>query len=220
MGYFFYYALIFGGYYFAEHPAVLGLLAVVFLLRRWIPDPYVFLRTRRHIGRLKEQIVANSANVTARRDLARIYLERRRPRRALELIDEARQRDPESSELLYLRGLALHKAGRHEEALEPLVQAVRDGERIAAARSYLVAGDCLFALKRYEEAIDAYERYALSNSSSIEGRVKLALAQRELNEPARATLAEARSTFWQVPGYARRKQLGWYLRALVHSTGL
>ena len=72
-------------------------------------------------------------------------------------------------------------------------------------------------LDRHEEAIDAYERFVSMNTSSIEGHFKLALALRSAKDEAGAkkALAEALSTWSQIPGYKRRKELAWWLRAWV-----
>ena len=68
---------------------------------------------------MQADIDANPANVTARRDLAKIWLEKHRPRRALPLLEQAIARDPDSIELLYLSGVAHLLAGNHETAVPP-----------------------------------------------------------------------------------------------------
>ena len=60
-------------------------------------------------------------NATARRDLAKIWLEKHRPRRALPLLEQAIARDSKSVELLYLSGVAHLLAGNHDQAVEALV---------------------------------------------------------------------------------------------------
>ena len=215
MGYWAYYLAIFIAYWAIDHPVVLLGLVLFFVLRRYIPDPWIFLRTMGHIGRLKEQIRANPANVTARRDLARIYLQRMRPGAALALIEEARERDQHSAELLLLSGTALYRTGRYEQALGPLVEAVERDPRVGFGQAYLVAGDALSKLGRHAEAIDAYDRFCEKNTSSVEGFTKLAMAHNRADEAeqASAALAEARATFSQIPSYKRRAELGWYVRA-------
>lgn len=218
MGYYWlYYLGILGAYWLIDHPAVLVGLGALILLRRWIPDPWIVLRTFGRIRALRAQIAANPANVTARRDLARIYLERLRPGAALRLVDEARERDQSSAELLFLRGLALHRTGEHEAALGPLVEAVQIDDRVGFGDTYKVAGDALSKLGRHHEAIDAYDRFLDKNSSSIEGHVKLALAHHRAGEAAEAkeSLREASRTWSAIPGYTKRKQLGWMARALL-----
>jgi tetratricopeptide (TPR) repeat protein len=215
VGYWTYYLLfIIASYVLARPPLLVGVL-VFFVLRRFIPDPVVYLRTVGRISRLRREIDANPSNATARRDLAMIYLERLRPGRAAELLEEARARFPDDPELLYLSGLAYRKKGKPEEALGPLVRAVEIDPRVRLGEPFLVAGDALMDLGRYAEAVDAYERYTGACSSSVEGHVKLSRALREAGEPqeSRDALDAAFKTFRQIPGYKRRRELGWYLRA-------
>ncbi|MGE0787737.1 MAG: tetratricopeptide repeat protein [Sandaracinaceae bacterium] len=205
-----------------DQPAIMLAILPFIVARRWLPDPWVLLRTFGRTRALRAQIEANPANVTARRDLARVYLDRLRPGAALALIDEARERDQDSAELLYLRGVALHRTGRHEEALAPLVEAVDRDPRVSFGEPYLIAGDALSELGRHAEAVDAYERYVDKNSSSIQGWTKLGLAHRNADEKeaeARA-LREATRTWGQIPWYLRRQQVGWFVRAQLHRLGL
>jgi tetratricopeptide (TPR) repeat protein len=71
------------------------------------------------------------------------------------------------------------------------------------------------ALGRTDEAIDAYDRYLSTSSSSVEGLVKKARAHRKLGEKAAAKkdLDDALSTWGQIPGFQRRKQFAWWVRA-------
>lgn len=217
MGYWAYYLAFLVLAYALQYPWLLGGVVVFFLLRRFVPDPFVLLRTMGRIRQLRAQVRSNPANLTARRDLAGIYLERLRPRAALQLLDEARKREPMNPELLYLTGVARHRIGEHESALEALVSAVQTDSRLRFGEPYLVAGDALTRLKRDEEAEDAYERYVESNSSSVEGYLKLALTRRRRGhrDTAQAALQEALDTFSQLPSFRRRQQLSWWLRAQV-----
>jgi tetratricopeptide (TPR) repeat protein len=192
---------------------LLGVVAFL-VFRRFIPDPGVLFGTWGRIRSLRGQIEANAANVSARRDLARIYIDRKRPGRAISLLDEALERHPDDAELLFLKGLAEHRRGNHEAALDPLVRAVEVDARVGFGEPYLVAGDALFALGRLPEAEDAYARFVDANGSSIEGQLKLArtLARAGKRDEASKGVDEALDTHAQLPGYARRKQFGWWLR--------
>ena len=215
MGYYGYYLAWIAATVLLQYPPLAVGLVVLFLLRRWIPDPLVLFRTFGRIQVLRRQIAANPANVTARRDLAMVYVERLRPGRALELLEEARKRFPDDAELLYLTGLAHFRKRQPEQALDPLVRAVAMDPRVRFGEPYLVAGDALTALGRHEEAVDAYEHFVERSSSSIEGHVKLALALRRTGDrkAADGALEEAFRTWAEVPGYRRRKELGWWFRA-------
>src|SRR5215831_5871569 len=104
MGYLPYYLFSIVAAYALQHPALLLIAVAAFVFRRWLPDPYLFLKHAGKVRALKAQIAQNADNVTARRDLAKIWLEKKRPRRALPLIEEARRRDPDSEELAFLHG--------------------------------------------------------------------------------------------------------------------
>lgn len=218
MGYYWaYYLALMAASALMRYPPLLVGIVVLLLVRPFLPDPVVLWRTLGRVQSLRRQILANPANVTARRDLALVYLDRLRPGRALELVDEARQRFPADAELLFLKGLAHHRRGQHEQALEPLVEAVELDPRLRFGEPYLIAGNALRALGKTTEAVDAFERFVQSNGSSLEGHVKLSLAHRDANDAdgAKRALDEAFRTWGQLPGYQRRKQLGWYLRAIA-----
>jgi predicted Zn-dependent protease len=215
MGYWTYYLAWLFLSYAMHQPWMLAGVVVFFVLRPFIPDPWVVARTMGRIRALDAQISANPANVTARRDLAVLWLERRRPRRALALLDEARRRDPEGAELLYLTGLARLRCGDAEGALEPLVKAVEVDPRVRFGEPYLVAAEALTALGRLEEAEDALDRYTSVSSSSLQGWVRLSDVRRRRGDKKGAdeALREALQTWSQVPGYRRRGELGWWIRA-------
>ena len=222
MGYLAYYVLLFGLSYALRYPWLLAAVAVVWLVKRWLPDPLLFLRHAGHVSRLRRDIRANRDNVTARRDLAKIWLTKRRPRRALVLLEEARQRDPESAELLLLTGIAQLESGHADLALPLLIDAAARNERQQYGLAYLMAGRALAKLHRWPDAEDALGRYVAIHSSSVEGHVRLAVVRRELKDSAgaKASLHDALETFAAVPGFRRRAEIGWYLRAQLMRVNL
>lgn len=217
MGYWTYYLMMMALWYLVGHPVVLAGVVVLFLLRGFIPDPYVLARTAGRIRALNAQIAANPANVTARRDLARTYLERSRPKRALELLTEARKRHPNDAELLFLTGVAQARTRAYEPALEALIHAVDIDPRVGFGEPFRVAGDVLMKLERYTDAEDAFEHYVETNSSAIDGWYKLARARQKQGktDEAKQALSELHNTWRTLPGYLRRKQWGWRLRSLL-----
>jgi tetratricopeptide (TPR) repeat protein len=193
--------------YALREPWLLAGVAVFLLLRRFIPRPDALFRALSRGSALRAQVRVNPANVTARRDLANLYLELLRPRAALELIQAALARTPDDAELLYLSGLALQRAGRNDAALAPLVRAVELEPRLRFGEPFLVAGDALSALGRHEEAVDAYERYIDANSSDVAGYVKLARSHARLGRQAEASkeLAEGLATWRSLPAWRKRR---------------
>jgi tetratricopeptide (TPR) repeat protein len=213
--------------YATQHPAAAGLAIVFWLCRGFLPDPVVWLRTMGRISKLRGEIALNPANMLATRDLARLYLERRRPKQAIALIEKTRQRMAESTrhpqgsrddaELLYCLGQARYRAGDAEGALEPIVSAVAITPDIGRGDPFMIAGDALASLGRWEEAEDSLDRVLDQNQSSIEVYVKLARvrAKRKDDAGAREAIAAAKTTWSVLPSFKRRHEWPWYLAALT-----
>lgn len=210
----YYLAMIFLSYAL-QRPWLMAGIVLFFLMRPFLPDPVVLWRSWGQIQSLTAQIEANPANVKARRELAMVWLERLRPGRALELLDEARQRFPEDAELLYLTGLARLRCGDAEGALEPLVKAVEIDPKLRLGDPYLAAAEALMSLGRMDEAEDALERYIDANSSSIQGYVLLADVREKLGrkEDANKAIAEAIDTWKKLPAFRKKGQWSWWFRA-------
>lgn len=201
--------------YLLRTPWLLLGMVVVLLLRPFIPSPGALFRLLGRAKGLRALVAVNRANVTARRDLAVLYLDGVRAKAALPLLEEGLTLSPKDAELLYLYGLALHRSGRHEDALAPLVRAVEIDPRVRYGLPYLVAGDALAALRRWDAALDAYEHYIAGNGSDVVAFTRLARAQVRTGDHkgARETLYEGIRTYGLLPRSMKRRQLGHYLAA-------
>lgn len=179
--------------------------------RRW----YLYARSAGRLRSLRDQVELNPANAVARAQLAEVWLDRRRPARAVPLLEQALERDPKSAELLFLLGLAQLRAGRAEQALAPLSAATASDPKVRYGAAYLALGDAQLAAGKLDEARAAYARYIKINTSNLEGYCKLAaLCHRAKDvEGAKQWRDEALATYRALPGYQRRKQLAWWLRA-------
>ncbi len=227
MGYWSYYALAFLLAYATQNPAAFVLALGFWLCRGFLPDPVVLLRTWGRMSKLKGEIAINPSNMLATRDLARLYLEHKRPRKAIELIEQTRQRMAQSTrhpqgslddaELLFQLGIARMKCGEPEAALEPLVAAVAIAPEVGRGDPYLVASDALMKLGRWEEAEDSLDRFISQNQSSVEAYVKLARARSKQKNDAgsQEAIVQAKQTWAVLPGFKRRHEWPWWLAALV-----
>jgi tetratricopeptide (TPR) repeat protein len=213
--YFTYYlAWVFFSYALRTPWLLLGLVALL-VLRPFLPNPVALSRLFGRARSLRAQVAVNRANVTARRDLAVIYLDGLRARSAVPLLQEGLSLVPNDAELLYLLGLSLHRSGKHEEALAPLVRAVAIDPRVRYGAPFSVAGDALFALERWEGALDAYEHYQADNTSDVSGYTRLARCHAKLGDrsAARVALYEGIRTWGLLPGSMKRRQFGHFVRA-------
>jgi tetratricopeptide (TPR) repeat protein len=227
MGYWTYYLASILLAYAIQNPAAAALALVFWLCRGFLPDPVVWLKTMGRIAKLRAEIDLNPSNMVATRELARLYLDRKRPRRAIELLERTRQRMAESTrhpqgsrddaELLFHLGLARYRAGDLEAALDPLVAAVAIAPDVGRGDPFMLAADALYRLRRWEEAEDALDRYFEHNQSSIAAYVKLARVRtrRKDERGAREAITQARSTWSVLPSFKRRHEWAWYLAALV-----
>lgn len=213
MGYLIYYGLWLAFSFALANPWLLLGLAALLVVQRWLPDPVVYLATSRRMRELRAQVEINRANVTARRDLATLYLDRRRARAALALIDEALERTPEEASLHLLRGKALLRLSRFDDALAEVGRAVELDATLGRGEPFELAGDAHLAMGRLEEAEHAYEQCVEENQSRVGVRAKLAKVRRARGdaEGARRARVEAITTFAQLPAYLRRRELGVYL---------
>ncbi len=221
-----YYLLSFLLAYATQHPAAAVLALGFWLCRGFLPDPVVWLRTFGKIRRLRAQIDLNPSNMTACRELARIYVERKRPRKAIALIEKTRERMADSrrhpqgsrddAELLHLLGLARLRAGDPAGALDPLVAAVAIAPDVGRGDPYMIAAQALAQLGRWAEAEDALDRYVDQNQSTIRAYVLLARARAKQKnaDGANDAIREARATWNVLPGFKRRHEWAWYLAAL------
>lgn len=201
----------------AAQPLVLLVIPVALLLRRVLPDPFKLLLHAARIRALGVDVDSNPANAAARRALAMLWLDLRRPRRALPLLEQALERLPDDVELSFLRGQALLGSGRHEEALAAYLAVLAREPRLRYGEAYLRGADALMALGRWDEAEEGLAHFIVVNRSSVEGRVKLARARRARGDTAgaAAALADAKAAYRESPRFHRRSQLGWYVRALL-----
>jgi len=227
MGYWSYYLLSFLLAYAMQNPAAAVLALGFWLCRGFLPDPVVWLRTMGRISRLRAEIEINPSNMMATRDLARLYLERKRPKQAIVLIEKTRQRMAESTrhpqgslddaELLFQLGIAKLACGDAEAALEPLVAAIAIAPEVGRGDPYLVAADALAQLGRWEESEDSLERFIGKNQSSVKAYVKLARVRSKRKDEAgsRDAIAAGKQTWGVLPSFKRRHEWPWYLAALV-----
>ena len=92
-------------------------------------------------------------------------------------------------------GVALHRCGRHEDALARLLSALEKDARLRHGHPYFVAGETLLALSRWDDSVDAFERYLDFNGSDVAAHTQLARAYAGSKDTA-----EARK--WLVAGIA------------------
>lgn len=199
------------------YPAVLLVVVVGVAARSWLPDPIVWLRHARRTRALEAQVRVNPANAVVRRELAAIWIDKRRPARALPHLEAARQREPDDLELRMLEGQAQALAGRHADAAASFAVIGEREPKFRYGAAWMAQADALAADSKWAEADASLDRFQRVNSSSVEGHVKRARALRGRGDRvgARRERASGRALYDELPRFQRRHQRWWYVRAVV-----
>ncbi len=104
---------------------------------------WLVVRHGRQTRALEALVRANPADATAHRDLAQLWLVRRRPGRALRHVAAAQARDPDDLELAYLAAQARLARGEHAIAAEALQAITARDPRFRYGEPILRAADAL-----------------------------------------------------------------------------
>ena len=199
----------------ARPELLLGAVVLV-IAQRFVPDPFIWLRTFSKRQRLAALVSQNPANAAAARQLAMLHLHANAPRRAAAVLELAKARSADA-ETLYLLGFARLRSGDPTAALVDLDAAVALDDKIRYGDAHLARGTALLKLNRTDEAAAALTRFVAINTSSIEGHVRMAQVERARGNTAaaRAARKEALDTWRVLPGFRKRGQRLWWARALL-----
>ncbi len=180
-----------------------------------MPDPVRwFLRWRRE-GTLKRALLANVHDRQARRELAELYVLRKKYAAAVEMLKPNLEVGDDDISTVFTMGVACLGAG-HVQQGEKLLAHVQELDHdfrvgevdFALGRSRLKRGD-------FKAAKDSLEAAVTTRSGTIEGRVLLAMALAGLKDDGAAALKrdEAWNEYVTAPRFQRRKERWWAYRA-------
>jgi predicted Zn-dependent protease len=175
-------------------------------------------RTRGRRAALEKTLDNNPDNAVAARELATLVLDAGQPARAEPLLAVvASKHGGDGVDVMVLRGRMFIGVGRSADAVAVLREAIQLDDKAAYGAVWLHLGDALFVSGDSASAVTAYERFSHSNTSTIEGYVKLGNARRAAGDKAGAdqAIADGRRTFFQLPAFRRKGQWLWWLKSLI-----
>src|SRR5262245_25737095 len=143
---------------------------------RLLPDPRVLFNRHTRQKRCERDIAVNPGDVDARLELAKILLDRGKPKEALAQIASARPKLDGVAEADFVEGLAHLRAGDPAAAIEPLGRALRLDPGLHAHEALLRLAEARAGSGDRGGAGEAFDRYLSEHPTSVEGRV---LAARE-----------------------------------------
>jgi len=167
----------------------------------------------------------NPQNADARFQLANIYAENGRWKKALEYAQEAVKVAEENPlyegqvpyHLMRLLGDAYYRRGRYDEAIAAYERALTVKSDLGYGEARFGLGRALYRKGELEKAFDVLNRAIEDNQSNLEGYFRLAQAATELGRFKEAEKVKAE--FWRVagllPGFAGKKRLRWRAAFLI-----
>jgi len=167
------------------------------------------------IRELGRAVALNPHDATAQADLGRLLVEAGDPARALDHLEAAHTRAPEVAETTYYLGAARLRLGDEARGRPLIEEALARDPRLGYGEPHLRLGEYYLDHGQPAEAIVHLERFAEVHASSVEGQYKLARAYQVVGDAKRArdALDEAVRAYRGAPGFKRREERLWRLRA-------
>lgn len=198
--------------------ALIVLFAIIYLLdRRYVgvlPSMTKPFRRGRNISRLRSLIAINSFDASAKRDLARLLIERRKFQEAYDLLLAIQPSSQNSAEFWDDLGTALIGLGQLEQGEEHILRALSLNHRVRYGQPYLRLA---MAWKERDphKALNYTEKFKEIQSSSSEAYYLLGTLYLSINqkEKARQAFDESISLYRTLPKYKKRQERKWSVKS-------
>lgn len=204
--------------------AIIVLLALLYIVdRRYVglfPSLFKPLQRGRRMAKLQQSIRLNPHDTSAKHELARLCMEKRKYREALDLLQQIRHILDDSSDVLAEMGICQLKLQQLEEGEALILKAVDRNPRVMYGEPYLQLGEA-FARKYPDKAIHYLETFRDIQSSSCLGYYRLGQLYEQLgrSEDALASYHEVIELYRSLPKYKRKSERRWFLLALFKTMG-
>jgi tetratricopeptide (TPR) repeat protein len=200
--------------------AIVILLVILYWLdRRFIgltPSIARPIKRRQRLNQLNRDIKLQPHLTSAKLELARIFLEKKRYAEALPLLEDVQRVMEDSPDVLYEIGLCRLKAGQTEEGERLIIQALEKNPRVKYGEPYLRLGET-FAERDPDKAVKYLEQFHDVHSSSCEAYYLLGKLYKRMGrtEEARSAFKETLDIYRALPKYKRKSERRWALLAAL-----
>jgi len=205
--------------------AILVLLLLIYVLDRsffgFFPSVTKPLQRRRRLAKALMEIRERPFDVSAKREAARLYMEKKQWQEARRLLEEVAPVMENSAEVLCELGICRLKTGELEQGERDIEAALSMNPRVRYGEPHLRLGEALAPIDP-KRALAALERFKDANSSSCELYFRLGRLYETLDRKneARASYREAMEVYRALPRYKRRSERRWAMLASVRNTVL
>lgn len=199
--------------------AIIVLLVILYAIdRRFVglsPSLVGYFKKNARIRKLKGVIAASPNDVSAKQELARLLIDRKKYGAALRLLEPLNRVLEDSAEYWDDLGQALAADGRGPEGEEAMLKALGLNPRVKFGAPYLRLA-ALSAGDDQERALSYLKSFQDIHSSSCESYYRLAEVYKRMGKEAEAKSAaeEGLRVYRSLPKYRKRTEREWALRLL------
>lgn len=212
-------------WYILDSPflALLVLLFVLYFMdRRFVgltPSIGKPLKRMRQTRRLREELRLNPHYTSAKHELARLLMERKRYSEAAELLEQVKERTDDSDDLNAELAICYLHLGRSDGAVK-LEEVLKDNPRVKYGEPLLILGKH-FSKSEPERAIQHLRQFQEVHSSSVQGYYRLGQIFEVLDRQQDAGTAyrEAQEIYRSLPKYKRKSERRWFILSMLKSLG-
>lgn len=180
-----------------------------------LPDPVRWVMRWRRVGQLERTLLGNPHDGRARLELAQLYVERGKGKRAVDVLRPTFDTGADDIQSVFTMGEACLQAGYVEQGEKLLAHAEDLNPDFRVGEIHLVRGRQRLARGDYQGAKTALQALVKARRGTIIGRVLLARALNRLGDDAEASLIkdDAWNEYVSAPRFQRRKERLWAWRA-------
>jgi len=198
--------------------ALLVILVIVYLLdRRFVgisPSLVRPLRRMSRIRQLRRQVAGSPSDMSSRYELARLLIERKRYREALEWLEQIGHAYEDSAEYWDDLGTCQLYTGQQAIGEQHILKALTMNSRVKYGEPYLRLASESIGTDQ-EKAMHYLEQFRSIQSSSCRAYYMLGMLDRSLGrtEAARSAFDEGIAVYRSLPKYKKRSERGWAFRS-------
>lgn len=202
--------------------ALIVMLVILYVLdRRFVgmfPSVVKPLKRMSRIRALRRQADNSPSDMSARYDLARLLLERRRYGEARQWLEQIRHAYEDSAEYWDDLGTALLHTGDATAGEQYILKALELNPRVKYGEPYLRLASH-YARHDQQKALQVLEQFRHIQSSSCRAYYMLGQLDRSLGreQEAKQSFREAVNVYRSLPKYKKRSERGWAIRSWLRS---
>lgn len=199
--------------------AIIILLVILYLLdRRFLglsPSMIKPIKRNARIRKLKAHIASSPNDVSAKQELSRLLIDKKKFRDAMRLLEPLRRTLEESAEYWDDLGHCCWATGDATEGERCMLKALELNSRVKYGATYLRLA-MLHAESNAAKALSYLREFQGIQSSSCEAYYRMSEIYKQLGraQEAKAAAAEGLDMYRTLPRYKKRSERGWALRLL------